>query len=129
MSQLTAKQIYDNDLINRGQKAVSNVLAEQSWFEEKKNTLAAVSQGVIQLANVGLFAAGITSVPLLIAVAAIVIVAEIIFHAATRGPVTPSGAEKIVNRLTSDTILDEERDWQLPDFSKFIQGRPQPGQD
>lgn len=87
--------ITHNELVNRIQYAAGDAIAGQSWFKRRQNTLAAVAQGVLQFANAGLFLAGVLPLPLTIIVAVLIILAEIVVHAATKSPVTPASAREI----------------------------------
>lgn len=92
---LTVREITENPLVDRIQDAGARVLAEQSWWGERKNSLAAVAQLVLQLAN---FTVGLTvGLPVwaIVLIAVVIGVAEVVIHATTKGPVTKSGLERI----------------------------------
>lgn len=92
---LTVREITDDPLVNKIQEAGARVLVEQSWWAEKKNSVAAVAQLILQLAN---FTIGLTvGLPwwAIVLIALVIGVAEVIVHATTKGPVTKSGVEKI----------------------------------
>lgn len=94
-STITARQISDNDLVNRIEGAAGDALAKQPWWDRRKNSLTAVAQLVLQAANVALFALGDVPLVVTVIVALVISLAEIVVHAATKAPVTPSVAEKI----------------------------------
>lgn len=93
---ISARQISDHPVSNEIEKAVSEVLQSQPWYERRKNSLFALGQLVLQAANFGtVFLVG---APWYIAVIVGVLIsgAEILTHSRTKGPVTPSGAQRIV---------------------------------
>lgn len=92
---LTVREITDNPLVDRIQDAGARVLVEQSWWSEKKNSLAGVANLILQVAN---FTVGLTvGLPVwaIILIAVVIGLAEVVVHATTKGPVTKSGLEKI----------------------------------
>lgn len=102
--------ITDNELVNRLQEAAGNAIAEQSWFKRRQNTLAAVAQGVLQFTNAALFLAGFLPLPVTIAIAIVIIAAEIVVHAISRTPVTPAVVEKIAEKAVEpDPYIGKHR--------------------
>lgn len=77
------------------QSAVATALAEQPWWQRRKDSLVAVAGIVLQLANV--LAAMSADFPSWVnAVVAVVIgVAQIAIHAGTAGAITPSMARRL----------------------------------
>lgn len=94
-STLTARQISDNELVNKIEDAASNVLAKQPWWERRKNSLAAVANIILQAANLILFAVTDLPVAVTIGIAAAISLAEVVVHASTKAPVTPAVAATI----------------------------------
>ena len=99
MSRYTVHTITDNDLVNALQEGAGDALARQPWFVRRKNTLAAIAQAVLQLANLGVTLAVGSPVWVTFTIAAVIIAAEVVFHASTRGPVTPSAAQEILSSV------------------------------
>lgn len=95
-SNLTVRQISDNDLVNKIEDAASDALAKQSWWERRKNSLTAVANLILQAANVLIFALGDVPGYVTVIIALVISLAEIIVHASTKTPVTPAAAEKII---------------------------------
>lgn len=102
-SNVSASQIHDSEIANALEPVFAKVLNEQSWFEKRKNTLAAVAQSVLQISNFALFAGGVLPLWATISIGIVVFVAEIIVHATTRGPVTPSGVDRIKDAMDQVT--------------------------
>lgn len=106
---LSVKTITDNDLVNRIQDAAGDAIAGQSWFKRRKNTIAAVAQGVLQFANAGLFLAGVLPLPVTIIIAVLIILAEVVVHAATKAPVTPAAAREIERAaVRGESVVDAD---------------------
>ena len=106
--------ITDNELVNKLQEAAGNAIAEQSWFQRRKNTLAAVAQGILQFANAALFLAGILPLPVTIAIAIVIIAAEVVVHATSRTPVTPAVVEKIAQKAVEQDAYEGKHREALP---------------
>ena len=106
--------ITDNELVNKLQEAAGNAIAEQSWFQRRKNTLAAVAQGVLQFANAALFLTGILPLPVTIAIAIVIIAAEVVVHATSRTPVTPAVVEKIAQKAVEQDEYEGRHREELP---------------
>lgn len=80
------------------QEAAADVIAAQPAIQRRKNTIAAAVQALAQVLNaVAVVAAGYDP-KIGAVVAGLIFVAEIVFHATTTGPVTPAGAQKIVDK-------------------------------
>lgn len=99
MSRFTVHTITDNDLVDALQEVAEDALSRQPWFVRRKNTLAAIAQAVLQFANLGITLAVGSPVWVTFAIAAAIILAEVVFHASTRGPVTPSAAQEILSSV------------------------------
>lgn len=82
---------------NALEEALSDVLNKQSWFQERKNTLFAIAQMILQLGNVALFAVGTLPWYYALAIGIVISLAEAVTHSRTKGPVTPSGARAVAD--------------------------------
>ena len=96
---ISVETITDNELVNKLQEAAGNAIAEQGRFQRYRNSAAAVAQGVLQFINAGLFLWGFLPLPVTIAIAIVVIAAEIVVHATSKTPVTPAVVEKITAKI------------------------------
>lgn len=75
--------------------AVANALAAQPWFIRRKDTLAALAGTALQLGNIAVvMTEGMPEYVGLI-VAFVIGLAQVVFHAATKGAITPSMAERL----------------------------------
>lgn len=77
------------------QDAVSEALARQPWYAERKNTLAGAANGILQMLNVVALIA--TDMPewVNLIILGVGFIAEILVHAGTKGSITPSMAERL----------------------------------
>lgn len=81
------------------QEAVSAALADQSWFVRRKDTMAAAAAAIAQFGNLAL-AVHDQLPPIGAAIVAVVIlVAQIVVHAATPGAITPSMSYRLNGAL------------------------------
>lgn len=81
------------------QEAVSAALADQSWFVRRKDTMAAAAAAIAQFGNLAL-AMHDQLPPIGAAIVAVVIlVAQIVVHAATPGAITPSMSYRLNGAL------------------------------
>ena len=101
---LHVSDIHDSAVAEALDPVLGKVLQEQSWWMKRKNTLAAVAQFILQFANVSLLVGGVLPLWGTIAIGVLIFLAEVVVHAATNGPVTESGAERIM-----ETALAIER--------------------
>ena len=106
--------ITDNELVNKLQEAAGNAIAEQLWFQRYRNSSAAVAQGVLQFANAALFLTGILPLPVTIAIAIVIIAAEVVVHAVSRTPVTPAVVEKIAQKAVEQDQYEGKHRESLP---------------
>ena len=93
---LHVSDIHDSEIAEALDPILGKVLQEQSWWMHRKNTLAAIAQFVLQFANVALLLGGVLPLWATIAIGVLIFLAEVVVHAATKGPVTNSGAERIL---------------------------------
>ena len=93
---LQVSDIHDSEIAEALDPVLGKVLQEQSWWMRRKNTLAAIAQFVLQFANVSLLVGGVLPLWGTITIGVLIFLAEVVVHAATRGPVTPSGADRIL---------------------------------
>lgn len=89
------EKITDNDFVNKLEGIAAGVLRDQPWWNRRKNTLVAIATIILQVANVAVFALVGAPLWVTIAVAAVICLAEVVVHAATKSPVTPGSTEKI----------------------------------
>lgn len=84
---------------NLVQEAVTAALADQSWFVRRKDTMAAAAAAIAQFGNLAL-AMHDQLPPIGAAIVAVVIlVAQIVVHAATPGAITPSMSYRLNGAL------------------------------
>lgn len=105
-ARLTVSSLLDHPLTDVVQEAGAKALAGQGWFSRRKNTIVAAAQVVLQVLNLVAFTLTDVHWGVTLAVAVVVGVGEVIIHAATKGPVTPSGVERI-RREAERVELDE----------------------
>ena len=96
---LQVGDVTDNPLIEHVQSAGAEVLATQSWFRVRQNSITAVAQGILQVLNLILLGAGVISMPWTIAIAAGLVIAETVVHASTLTPVTEGNIHTLTNAL------------------------------
>ena len=77
------------------QEAVSNALASQSWFQRRKDTIAAVAGGVLQVLNILMVFATDWPEWASLLIGALIFVAQAFFHATTQGAITPSMGDRL----------------------------------
>lgn len=94
-STITARQISDNELVNKIEDAASSALVNQPWWARRKNSLTAVANIILQAANLILFAVTGLPIGVTIAIAIVISLAEVVIHASTKAPVTPAVAATI----------------------------------
>ena len=93
---LQVSDIHDSAVAEALDPVLGKVLQEQSWWMERKNTLAAIAQFVLQFTNVSLLLGGVLPLWATVVIGVLIFLAEVVVHAATKGPVTKSGAERIL---------------------------------
>ena len=93
---LQVSDIHDSEIAEALDPVLGKVLQEQPWWMERKNTLAAIAQFVLQFANVALLLGGVLPLWVTVVIGVLIFIAEVVVHAATKGPVTKSGAERIL---------------------------------
>lgn len=93
---LHVSDIHDSAVAESLEPVLGKVLQEQSWWMRRKNTLAAIAQFVLQFANISLLVGGVLPLWVTIVIGVLIFLAEVVVHAATKGPVTNSGAERIL---------------------------------
>lgn len=93
---LHVSDIHDSEIAEALDPVLGKVLQEQPWWMERKNTLAAIAQFALQFANVALLLGGVLPIWATVVIGVLIFLAEVVVHAATNGPVTKSGAERIL---------------------------------
>lgn len=104
---ISPESIYDDPLVNKVQEAGERVISEYPPFEKRKNSIASISSGVLQALNLVAVAVGVTNPWLAIGLGIAIAIVETIFHAATKGPVTKSGAKAIEEKFL-DILTEPE---------------------
>lgn len=105
-SRITVSSLLDHPLTDVVQEAGAKALAEQGWFARRKNTVVAAAQVILQVLNLLAFTLTDVHWGVTLAVAVVVGVGEVIIHAATRGPVTPSGVDALSRKAAEVTPVD-----------------------
>ena len=100
---VTVNEITDNELVNKIQDGMESVLRKQSFTQKRKNTLFSIAQGILQLGNLTAFITADMPWYITVAIATVLVIAETVAHAFTRGPLTPSAAKAV-----EDEILRKE---------------------
>lgn len=96
---MTKTLVGSNTPENLVQEAVTAALADQSWFVRRKDTMAAAAAAIAQFGNLAL-AMHDQLPPIGAAIVAVVIlVAQIVVHAATPGAITPSMSYRLNGAL------------------------------
>lgn len=95
-TKLNHRDVSNSKIANELEPVLNQVLQSQSWFEKRKNTLFAVANGIIQIANLLAFATFAVPWQVTVAIGVLVFLAEAVLHGRTRGPVTPSGARAVI---------------------------------
>lgn len=113
---LTVADLLDNPLSDLVQEAGADALAEQSWFARRKNTITAVVQIILQVLNLMAFQLADVHWAVTVIIALIIGVGEVIIHAATKGPVTPSGVEEIRRQAQAAQVVETDGS---PGFSVY----------
>lgn len=103
MATITPNEIRDNPLVDKIQDAASEVLRRQKITEARKNTLFALAQGILQMGNIGLLVAGQLPWYISVIIGVVLVVAETVAHAFTKGPLTPSAVQEL-----EDVVLRKE---------------------
>ena len=98
---LQVSDIHDSEIAEALDPVLGKVLQEQPWWMERKNTLAAIAQFVLQFANVALLLGGVLPLWATVVIGVLIFIAEVVVHAATKGPVTKSGAERILETASA----------------------------
>lgn len=84
-------------------EAFADALTKQSGFARRKNTIAAVAAGVLQVVNfAGVFLADAPAW-VTVLVAAIIALAEAVFHATTKASLAPSQKDDLLAAAPDDT--------------------------
>lgn len=96
---ISPESIYDDPLVNKVQEAGERVISEYPPFEKRKNAVASISSGVLQALNLLSVAVGVANPWIAIGLGITIAIVETIFHAATKGPVTKSGAKAIEEKF------------------------------
>ena len=109
-TRITVSDLLDNPVSDAIQMAGSKALQDQSWWDRRKNTLAGVANLILQVVNVLAFMATDVHWGVTVAIAVLVGMAEVVVHAATKGPVTPSGVEKMRREAQSIEVVDDGED-------------------
>ncbi len=86
---------FDNPISDGVKAAGAEVLGDQKWFNQRKNSLASSAQTVLQVLNLVAFSLGDVHWGVTLALAVAIGLAEVVFHASTDGAVTPSVVEKM----------------------------------
>lgn len=87
--------------------SVATVLANQSWFQRRKNSIAGAAGNTLQILSLLVGVAAGWPVWLQVVLAVLIGVAEVLTHACTKGAVTPSMAETL-DRANVDNTLGGE---------------------
>ena len=87
---LVPKDISDHPLANALEPVLNEVLENQTWFQRRKNTIFAVAQGVVQVANLSFFIVGDLPWQVALAIGLVAFLAEAVLHSRTKGPLTVS---------------------------------------
>lgn len=96
-----------NTALSPAQLAIADALGAQSWFQRRKDSLAAGAGAVLQIANL-VALIGVDSMPtwLNIVIAVVIGVAQIIAHATTKGAFTPSMIHRVETTVVDSTAED-----------------------
>lgn len=100
---INPRDISDNELVNRIESKIVEKIQEQPKLQKRVNSLAGLAAGILWVANAGLYLAGITNPAFLIVFGVLISLAEIVTHATTKGPVTKSGEEKVLQAVHEAT--------------------------
>ncbi|MGP6175449.1 hypothetical protein [Corynebacterium sp. A21] len=92
---ISVADLLDNPIADAVQEAGVAAIHDQGWFARRKNSLTAAAQVVLQILNLLIFTMGDVHWGITLGVAIVIGVAEVIVHASSRGPVTPSGIAAI----------------------------------
>ena len=115
---LVPKDISDHPLANALEPVLNEVLENQTWFQRRKNTIFAVAQGVVQVANLSFFIVGDLPWQVALAIGLVAFLAEAVLHSRTKGPLTVSSAQKVVDQVTRDARKHFEENrvpvWHVP---------------
>lgn len=103
---VTVNEITDNELVNKVQNGMANVLSKQSLTEKRKNTIFSIAQGILQLGNLAAFITVDMPWYITVAIAVVLVIAETVAHAFTRGPLTPSAAKAVENEILRKEVTN-----------------------
>lgn len=101
---LTPTSISDNEVANTIENVATSYLEKQSWFKAHQSTLLAVANGVLQLANVGVFFLAGQDYPewIVILIGVIISAAQAIAHSSTSAPISVRNATKLAEFAADD---------------------------
>lgn len=107
MVKIQPAEIYNDPLVDSLQEAASEVLARNEGFKRRKNSIASVTSGILQALNLVAVVVGVTNPAIAIALGIAVALVETVYHAASKGAITPSGVEELKEQVI-DKITQPE---------------------
>lgn len=98
-SPISAKEIYDNPLVNKVQDAASDVISRYTVGNKRKNSIAGFIAQALQILNMAAAMFGPIHPGLAIGFGVVILLVEVAFQAFTKGPLTESAVEDIKRSL------------------------------
>lgn len=120
---ITAKEIYDNPLVNKLQAAAGDVLSRYTPGDKRKNSIAGFIGQTLQLLNLAAVALGPSSPGLAIGLGVAILVTEVAFHAFTKGPLTESALQELTASLAEKVEQPDEPEPEIEEVT-ILEGTP-----